>query len=137
MRATEAIAVVIPCLNEAETIGPLVTAARRWIPKVIVVDDGSTDGTASLALKAGAEVLVQPVTSGKGSALRAGWNRAQELGFDWALCMDGDGQHAPEDIPVFLQSNEAVPLVIGNRMGHTAAMPHLRRRVNHWISRQI
>src|SRR5690348_9139729 len=91
-------AVIIPCLNEAATIGSLVRAVRQSIPTVIVVDDGSTDSTASLAEEAGAEVIRQTQTSGKGAALNAGWRRALERGFQWALTMDGDGQHSPGDI---------------------------------------
>jgi glycosyltransferase involved in cell wall biosynthesis len=132
------VAVVIPCLNEAATISRLVSEIRQYITHVIVVDDGSSDATGTLAEAAGAEVLRNEIPQGKGAALLKGWSRAQEKGFDWALCMDGDGQrqHAPADIPKFLQANPA-SLVIGNRMENTARMPWLRRNVNRWMSQRI
>src|SRR5258708_7750816 len=110
--------VVIPCLNEARAIAPLVTAARRYLPQVIVVDDGSGDDTAKQAEGAGAEVVRHSRTWGKGAALDTGWVRAMERGFKWALTLDGDGQHAPDDIPAFLSAavGGGVDLVVGNRM---------------------
>src|SRR5215207_9432645 len=92
-------AVVIPCHNEGRAIGELVQAVRRILPAVVVVDDGSTDDTASRAREAGAEVIAAGVVRGKGAALRAGWLHARGRGFQWAVSMDGDGQHAPEDLP--------------------------------------
>src|SRR5437899_11809710 len=92
-------AAVIPCLNEASMIGALVQAVLPHVPTVIVVDDGSSDDTAMLARAAGAEVLPLPSTMGKGNALQTGWRHAHARGFRWALSLDGDGQHAPEEIP--------------------------------------
>src|ERR1044071_9527599 len=91
-------AVIIPCLNEAATIESLVAAVRAHIPTVIVVDDGSTDQTAALAERAGAEVIHREQNRGKGDALGTGWRRAFDRGFKWSLTMDGDGQHSPSDI---------------------------------------
>jgi glycosyltransferase involved in cell wall biosynthesis len=132
-------AVVIPCLNEAAHIAPLVTSIRKQLPHVICVDDGSTDGTASLAKNAGAMVIRQEHSQGKGAALTTGWRHARELGFQWALNMDGDGQHAPDDIPKFVSAaeNTNAPLIIGNRMANAHAMPWLRRFVNRWMSRKL
>jgi glycosyltransferase involved in cell wall biosynthesis len=126
-------------LNEAGTIGPLIGEARRLLRTVIVVDDGSTDQTAQLAAQAGAGVIRHERTCGKGTALATGWQRAQDEGYSWALSMDGDGQHAPSDIPRFLEcaNTTAASLVVGNRMTNPAAMPWLRRRVNLWMSRRI
>jgi glycosyltransferase involved in cell wall biosynthesis len=132
--------VVIPCFNEAAQIAAVITEVRRHLPAVIVVDDGSTDATAQIAADAGAMVVIrQPSQSGKGAALRAGWQRAHELGFIWVLMLDGDGQHAAVDIPKFFPQAEEphTALVIGNRMGNAGAMPWLRRRVNRWMSRQL
>lgn len=132
-------AAVIPCFNEAARIGPVVAGAKRHLTQVIVVDDGSTDGTAECASAAGAEIIRLPVNSGKGVALRAGWRRARELGFSWVLLMDGDGQHAADDIPRFFScaGEKDAALVIGNRMNNSAAMPLLRRQVNRWMSKRI
>ncbi|PYK96644.1 MAG: hypothetical protein DME19_19005 [Verrucomicrobia bacterium] len=132
-------AVVIPCLNEAATIEPLVGEVRQYLPVVIVVDDGSNDGTSELAARSGAEVIRHSKRRGKGAALATGWSRARELGFSWALSMDGDGQHAPEDIPEFLRRAEKTEpeLIVGDRMTNPDGMPWVRRRVNRWMSERI
>jgi glycosyltransferase involved in cell wall biosynthesis len=132
-------AVVVPCLNEAATIEPLIIEARRFLPAVIVVDDGSSDATAELATRAGADVVRHERRCGKGAALAAGWARARARGFGWALSMDGDGQHAPEDIPLFLAAaaKTGTNLIIGDRMSNPAGMPWLRRWVNRWMSERI
>jgi glycosyltransferase involved in cell wall biosynthesis len=132
-------AVIIPCLNERDTIGALVHQVRNYLPKVIVVDDGSTDETASLAEEAGAEVLRLPTSLGKGAALLEGWRLAANAGFAWALNMDGDGQHDPADIPAFFAGADAETpaLVIGDRMRNPVEMPWVRRHVNRWMSARI
>ncbi|MDB6110363.1 MAG: hypothetical protein JWR69_2113 [Pedosphaera sp.] len=131
--------VVIPCLDEGAGIAALVKAVRRHLPEVIVVDDGSSDETAGLAEAAGAEVIRQERSMGKGAALGAGWRRAKERGFSWALAMDGDGQHSPDDIPALLAmaGRGGVDLVVGNRMRDAGRMPWLRRRVNQWMSLRL
>jgi glycosyltransferase involved in cell wall biosynthesis len=130
---------VIPCLNEAASIAPLVAAVRRQLPAVLVVDDGSTDATAQLAERAGAAVLRHARNLGKGAALRTGLARARAQGFEWVVMLDGDGQHAPEDLPALWRCAEqtGAKLVIGNRMAEAHKMPWLRRSVNRWMSRII
>jgi len=132
-------AAVIPCFNEAKTIGPLVLAMRQQLPLVAVVDDGSTDETASVAKNAGAVVSRHEQNQGKGASLQTGLSHVLRLGFDWAVTLDGDGQHSPADLPPFLRCAEetGAPLIIGNRMGQAAAMPWLRRRVNRWMSKKL
>jgi glycosyltransferase involved in cell wall biosynthesis len=132
-------AAVISCFNEAERIPPVVMGMRRHLPQVIIVDDGSTDDTAEIAKNCGATVVRLPKNGGKGAALRTGWRRAGELGFAWVLMLDGDGQHAPEDAPKFLDcaNRTGARLVIGNRMVRAEAMPWVRRQVNAWMSRRI
>jgi glycosyltransferase involved in cell wall biosynthesis len=134
-----ACAAVIPCLNEATSIGPLVTAIRARVPTVFVVNDGSSDATADQAQHAGAFLLNHSATMGKGMALRTGWGRARAAGFQWALTMDGDGQHSPDDIPAFFARADAQPvsMVVGNRMGTATGMPPVRRWVNRWMSYQL
>lgn len=130
---------IIPCLNEADTVESLVRQVRAYLPTVIVVDDGSTDATADLARRAGALVLHHDIPHGKGATLVRGWNHARSAGFTWALTLDGDGQHAPQDIPTLLHCAQrtGAPLVVGNRMANPAGMPWLRRHVNHWMSRRL
>jgi glycosyltransferase involved in cell wall biosynthesis len=135
---TECIAVV-PCLNEAAAIGPLVAALRDQVCSVLVVDDGSVDGTRQEAEAAGAEVLRFGRTRGKGAALQAGWQAARQRGFPWALTLDGDGQHAPSDTSRFFECAEqtSAALIVGNRMADSVRMPWTRLAANRWMSRRI
>jgi glycosyltransferase involved in cell wall biosynthesis len=132
-------AAVIPCFNESASIAPLVRALRRQLPFVLVVDDGSADDTAALAKAAGALVSRHDRNQGKGAALKTGLSRALEQGFEWAVTLDGDGQHAPEDLPALLRCAEetGAALVIGNRMNEAWKIPWLRRQVNRWMSRKL
>lgn len=132
-------AIIIPCLNEEAAIVAVVEAARKHLPTVIVVDDGSKDETSALAKSAGAIVLRHEASRGKGMALQTGWRHAREKGLQWALCMDGDGQHSPDDIPAFLRCADqtGADLIIGNRMNDPRNMPWLRRLVNRWMSARI
>ena len=132
-------AAVIPCLNEAAAIGSVVEAVRAHAPVVLVVDDGSADRTAPCAEQAGAIVLRHQGNQGKGAALQTGWRWARERGFKWALTLDGDGQHSPEDIPSLFSCADrtSATLVVGNRMADANRMPWLRRWVNLWMSRRL
>ena len=136
---TRQCAAVIPCFNEAASIQEVVAGVRRFLSNVIVVDDGSTDATAVRATSAGADVVRHPVNRGKGAALQSGWRQAREKGFVWAMTLDGDGQHSPEDIPAFFAAAEksGAPMLVGNRMDHPEGMPWLRRQVNRWMSRRL
>ena len=102
MRRNHHCAAIVPCFNEAAHIRGVVTGIQKHLPNVIVVDDGSTDATAAEAKIAGAEILRLPKNSGKGAALRHGWRHAHQLGFQWVLMLDGDGQHLPADLPARL-----------------------------------
>jgi glycosyltransferase involved in cell wall biosynthesis len=106
-----------------------VRGARQHLP-VLVVDDGSSDDTAAVAEAARSAVLRQTPNQGKGAALRAGFRRALEEGWDAALTLDADGQHDPAEIPKFLDvwRAEGTDLVIGWR--DFRAMPPLRRLAN-------
>jgi glycosyltransferase involved in cell wall biosynthesis len=130
---------VIPCFNEAASIATLVPAVRRHLPSVLVVDDGSTDNTGDFARAAGASVARHTRNLGKGAALRTGLAGALKQGCQWAVTLDGDGQHAPEHLPALFECAHRTnaPLVIGNRMNEARKMPWLRRQANRWMSRQI
>ncbi|MGD0251990.1 MAG: glycosyltransferase family 2 protein [Verrucomicrobiota bacterium] len=139
MFAAKTCAAVIPCFNEARTIAPLVAAVSQYLPSVLVVDDGSTDDTSNLAGGAGAVVVSHQRNLGKGAALRTGLSQALKQGFEWALTLDGDGQHAPEDLPALLRcaGQTGASLVIGSRMHNARAIPWLRRQVNRFMSCQL
>ena len=130
---------VIPCFNEAASISALVPRVLRHVPSVVVVDDGSTDGTGDLAQTMGAVVVRHERNLGKGMALRTGLSCALQRGHAWAVTLDGDGQHAPEDLPTLFRCVEETraSLVIGNRMAEAQKMSWLRRQVNRWMSRQL
>lgn len=131
-------AVIIPCFNESRNIGALVAQVRRHIPWVLVVDDGSKDGTSQIALECGAKVLRHGSNLGKGASLRTGWKAASDNGFHWALSLDGDGQHSPSDIPGFLaQMTSRTALLVGNRMADSRKMPLVRRIANRWMTRRL
>lgn len=107
---------LIPAWNEEAFIGPVIEATRAQLP-VLVVDDGSQDGTPDLAAMAGAEVVRHKENKGKGQALITGFNWALERGFEAVLTLDADGQHDPTEIPKFVSAykDNAGDLIIGRR----------------------
>ena len=120
---------LIPAHDEAPRIGAVVRAAAAHVP-VLVVDDGSTDGTAAEAEAAGATVLRQVPNQGKGAALRAGFARAIADGAWAVVTLDGDGQHDPGELPRFLAAERERPaeLIVGRR--DFGRMPLVRRLSN-------
>jgi len=109
--------VLIPTYNNEASIAAVIDRAHQSGLPVLVVNDGSTDSTGEQARRAGAEVIDHPINQGKGQALLTGWQEALHRGFSHALTLDGDGQHLPEDLPVFLEQLERQPeaLLVGNR----------------------
>jgi glycosyltransferase involved in cell wall biosynthesis len=111
---------VVPVFNEAATVAGVVRGLRAACPgvRVLVSDDGSTDGTAGQAAAAGAEVIRSPRRAGKAAALRAGFAAAMAGGAEVVATLDGDGQHDPADLPRLLAAVRAAPdgLVIGDRL---------------------
>lgn len=128
--------ILVPAFKEEKHIAAVVREVLDYCPDVIVIDDGSPDDTAQIAAAAGATVLEHVRNQGKGAALQTGFDHARARGYDLAITLDADGQHAPSDIPAFLQAYERThsPVLVGNRMGDVAAMPRLRRFVNRFMS---
>lgn len=116
---TDGLLVVIPCFNEQGAIAHVVTDIRRELPgvPVLVIDDASADGTVETAKAAGAHVLALPHHLGLGGAVQAGYKLAFQLGFQYVIRVDGDGQHSAEDIPrVFdVLKDSGCQMVIGSR----------------------
>lgn len=119
-------AALIPAYNCAAHISDVVKATRAHVGSVLVVDDGSTDGTAELATSAGARLAVHAANRGKAEAVRTGL--AILLGEEptHIVMLDGDGQHDANDIPLFLAASAEADIVLGNRMWNRDAVPAKR-----------
>jgi glycosyltransferase involved in cell wall biosynthesis len=111
--------VIIPAFNEEGAVGNVVRAVRSAMPAahVVVVNDGSSDGTAARAREAGATVISLPVNLGIGGAVQAGYRYALKYDFDLALQVDGDGQHDPSEADRVLEPIRRVEsdMVVGSR----------------------
>jgi glycosyltransferase involved in cell wall biosynthesis len=109
------LSIVIPVFNEAENLERLIRqidALQLPAAEIIVVDDGSSDGSADVAMAAGANVVRHPYNIGNGAAIKSGIRAAKGK---LLLFMDGDGQHRPEDIPKLLAKSGRYHMVIGAR----------------------
>ena len=114
---TTRVLVVMPAWNERDCISDTVreVLALQQGYSVLVVDDGSSDGTPELAELAGAHVLRLPFNLGVGGAMRAGFKYAQRMGYDAVVQVDADGQHDPKDIPAVIAGLEHSDISIGAR----------------------
>lgn len=120
---------IIPCYNEATTIGSVVLKAKRHVDNVLVIDDGSIDDTAYVAKAAGATVISHSTNYGKSRAIKTGFKYALNQGFDYVVTIDGDGQHNPDEIPSVLGHlmNNGHDITIGLRFGNGTEMPFGRK----------
>jgi glycosyltransferase involved in cell wall biosynthesis len=111
--------VIVPAFNEEGAVGHVVRSVREHMPgtPVLVIDDCSLDGTVAVAREAGAEVLKLPHHLGLGGCVQAGYKLAWELGFEYVIRVDGDGQHDAADIPRMLArlKDSGCEMVIGSR----------------------
>lgn len=130
------ICVLIPSYNESETIGSLVQRIKVRGLDVLVIDDGSVDQTAEIARQSGANVLRHRENKGKGTSLKEGFRYILNSDYDAVITMDGDGQHAPSDIPKFINASfdPGADMVVGNRMAACKNMPFIRWLTNNFMS---
>jgi glycosyltransferase involved in cell wall biosynthesis len=110
------IIILVPAYNEARFIGDVVKGALKYGP-VVVIDDGSKDGTGAAAALAGAKVIAHAVNRGKGKALDTGFRYAVQRKMAAAITLDADGQHDPDEIPQFIEAFRAGrgDIIIGQR----------------------
>lgn len=134
--------VVVPVYNEARVLADVLTGLRQRFPHVVVVDDGSTDGSTEVARRAGAKVLRHAVNLGPGAALQTGFQYAvHHTSFDYVITFDGDGQHDPDDAVAMLRTADerSLDAVLGSRVtGSTSGQPWTRRLLLHagvWFTR--
>lgn len=132
MKPSGTLALLIPCLNEERALGSLLTELKSLRLPIIVVDDGSTDGTLDVALAHDVRVVRHDICQGKGNALRSGWAHARDWGYTGVITLDGDGQHRADDVAAVLDAARQAPqsLVIGARLKGRDAQPARRRRAN-------
>jgi glycosyltransferase involved in cell wall biosynthesis len=127
---------VIPAFNEVATIRGVVDRTLREVERVIVVDDGSTDGTSHALAGCGATVIRNPVNMGKAESLRRGMALAWRDGEQAVITLDADGQHDPADIPRLIDAHEREPdlIVIGARLHEKHNIPRARYAANRFAS---
>lgn len=122
--------VLIPTYNNAGTLGNVISEVLHFTSHIIVVNDGSSDNTPTILSQFDEiEVISFATNQGKGVALKHGFEKAEELGFDYAISMDSDGQHFADDFPVFLERLQEKKvdsqelLLIGSREMSDASVP--------------
>jgi len=126
VRRVTKISVIIPAKNEAGGLPRVLEGLRavlepRGSYEIVVVDDGSSDGTSEVATRGGARVVRHPYSMGNGAAVKAGMRAATG---DVFVLMDADGQHAPEDVPALLDALAGYAMVVGARTKGTGTGGH-------------
>lgn len=131
-------ACVIPAFDAAATVGAVLTRLRETMPgaALIVVDDGSADGTAEAAVALADVVVRHSQNRGKGAALRSGIAAALEREVSVVVTIDADGQHSPACVPALVQALRGADIAIGARRRPGSAMPP-QRRFSNWLSSTV
>lgn len=134
----KSIGAIIPAYNVAATIAQVIAGVQRWIEssRIVVIDDGSNDGTARIAQESGVVVLQNSTNQGKGAALKRGFEYACQQRFDAIITLDGDCQHDPAEIPYFIDCylKTHAALILGDRTGDFSRMPLDRQFSNKMTS---
>ncbi|MGI0057549.1 MAG: glycosyltransferase family 2 protein [Nitrosarchaeum sp.] len=119
----------IPAYNEERMISDIIHRAKKFVDKVIVCDDGSSDNTVQNAKQAGAEVIQHQKNCGKGAAMKSLFKYAKQIDADITVTLDGDGQFLPEEIPKLIAPviEKKSDIVIGFRFDDKTEMPSYRR----------
>ena len=131
---SRSIAAVVPAYQAEASVGDVVRRTLELLDEVLVVDDGSSDGTSEQAGLAGARVVRHEQNLGKGRALRTAFDDLFSRGHDAVVTLDADGQHLPEEIPVLLDAaRQDADLVIGSR-AHLFEQFHSVRRTSNRVS---
>ena len=125
--------VVIPAHNEEQNIGEVIEKIKQYTHNIIVVDDGSEDGTSEKAKQLGVKVLRHSINLGKGAALKTGCDFAYYQGANQILVIDADGQHDPKEIPHFFESLKNNEIVFGYRK-QADSMPFVLKFGNRFIN---
>ncbi len=123
-----AVTVLIPAYNEAETLGPILAQLKQLHPEaeILIVDDGSSDGTAQIGAQCGARVVRHPYNKGNGASVKTGLRQATG---DVVVIFDADGQHEPRDIHKLLACLDEYDLVVGARDSRSETF--IGRRIYH------
>ncbi len=123
------ITAAIPCFNTELSIGNVIRRVKKYVDHVVVVDDGSHDGTARAARDSGATVKSHQKNRGYGGAIMSCFQAAKEYSADILVILDGDGQHNPDETPKLLAPvlNGEADLVIGSRFLHPAKQTSVPR----------
>jgi glycosyltransferase involved in cell wall biosynthesis len=135
-RASKNVTAVFSVCNEEASIGSIILLTRLYADRVIVVDDASSDQTAEIAKKAGAEVIIHETNMGKGASLETGFKAAANLGADIIVTMDSKGHHNPADIPMLVDPiiTGSADMVNGSRyLNSLGRNVPIYRRVGHTI----
>lgn len=130
---------IIPAYNEESNLALLIKKIKAHNVDIIIIDDGSTDRTAAIAREEGVLLIRHPSNQGKGGALRDGFRLALKRDYDQIITLDSDGQHNPEEVPLFIKkiSNSKAGIVVGNRLHLPKGMPSSRLSVNRLFSKIV
>lgn len=127
----ESIVVIIPAFNEEKNIKNVIRKCKEYIQKIIVIDDGSSDNTSQIAKNEDTIVIINRENLGKTDSLKKGFRKGTDESADIFLLLDADGQHNPDEIPLFLEKiHEGYDLVIGARKFRPELMPKIRILAN-------